>query len=537
LKCSKCNENQATYYISHEMAGGARIGFCDSCAEEIGIFSALRRVESLLHGYGLKAEDSLFLDHYPMPIEFADKCKSCGTDIREFERRFYFGCEECSLVFGSLISNYLSLLGVGSGTGVPVYPGNPPAGFREKNELYAVRARINKSLEEENFKEAARESKKLEKLESGAEKRRARLVAAAEDHKETIPRGGAGTKAKMLESCRFPSPPEPWLMSCVEVRRNFCDFNFPPRLDQLEMNFTKRYISSLFTKKWLRGVRQVEMTKKRRLELKVFEARLLGRRLYPGSTLLASPDFDRVALINNLDHLTIIDRSGEKDHSAALSALRTPLRAIEKKADIAYSSRFGYLTSAPKYLGTGLSASVVLHMPYSLLRGRTYSYPSRGADLSVRFEPLMGNNFEQHGFFRVSSTIGFGRSEKDIVEEVFNFASLLETEENRIREEFKPSEVRRIENVMKKVLHHSALSYRLSFQDVLRFTSFITLGIDLGVVEMPGFNMPDVLPSLTSAYIMHRDGRRYTVNECEKRRADLFADLIEQWARPELKGA
>jgi len=532
VKCSKCKENDATYYISHESTRGAGIGFCDTCAEEIGIFSALRRVESLLHGYGLKSDDAPVLGRVSLPIEFAESCKACGTDLLEFERNFYFGCEECAVVFGSLIANYLSLLGARGGGAVSIYPGRPPRSYREKNDLQALNNRIKKCLDGENYQEAAELRRRYDELDEKIRAKRRRFAALPGGVEDSVAEAGDNARGVLLENVSPLAPlPATWLLTCIEVRRNFSAFNFPPRLEAPELNFVRRYAENLLPAKQARALKRVSIGKLDWGERKAFETKLLGRRLYPGAALLADSSFSNLILLNNMDHLTFVFFSRERETGAALLPVSGALGAVERKAEIAFSSRFGYITTAPKHLGAGLSASVLLHLPYSLFRGRVYSYPSKALERCVKFEPLAGNNFEQHGFFRVTSAPGFGKCEAELVSEVLDFACELAAEEEKIRAGFTAQEESRLRNIMKKVMYHAAQSYRLAYPDVLRFTTFMSLGVERGAVELPGFNLDEVFPLMTSAFIMLRDGARYSVNECEKRRADLFAALVEKWSR------
>lgn len=534
MKCSKCNENKATYYISHESAGGVSIGFCDTCAEEIGIFSALRRVESLMHGYGMKPDGLTMLHKSGFPIDFAEECKTCGTELREFERRFFFGCEECGLVFGSIINNYITLLGGRTDNLQSVYPGRPPLSHREKTDIQKSERKLSASISAEDYKSAKTGRANVEKLEEKRKQRMGRTGYYVKKGKDRIPSATGAERNRIIRgSGVFGADDGNWLLSSIEIRRNFSDFKFPTKSDGTMMEFVRRYVSGLLSEKPARGLKTILWEDCTPAERKAIQAAMLGRKLFPHSSLLTDTAMKRILLLNSMDHLTAISRTGGRDAAAAVDTAMEPIKGIERKAEMAFSGRFGYLTASPKYLGTGISASVLLHLPYSLFKGRTFSIPSLCASKSIKCEPLAGNNFEQHGFFRISSTVGFSRSEEEITAEVFDFAENLVQEEKKLKAELKPSETKRIANSMKKVLYHATRSYRLSYSDALRFTTFLHMGFENDVADIPAFNVDDVIPQLTSAYIMYHDGgRRYTVNICEKRRADLYADLVESWQLP-----
>ena len=117
MLCRKCNKKQAAFFISREVLGEAiKLGFCDACADQSGIFSALQKVESLLHGYGLSASGDSPAADPEMPLEFAEECRVCGTELREFEREFTLGCDQCCHIFGSLLFSVTLLPSFALGT-------------------------------------------------------------------------------------------------------------------------------------------------------------------------------------------------------------------------------------------------------------------------------------------------------------------------------------------------------------------------------------------------------------------------------------
>ena len=135
----------------------------------------------------------------------------------------------------------------------------------------------------------------------------------------------------------------------------------------------------------------------------------------------------------------------------------------------------------------------------------------------------------------MSSIVPFNATEEQLVTRVIGFAQYLVDEETKARENLPAGEAARLKRLMAQVLDHGRRSYRMSYQDALRFTSFLSLGGTLGAMNLEGFSLGKVMPALSSPFIMFRDKHRYTINECEQRRADLFAGLIETWTNPLLQ--
>ncbi len=530
MKCRKCGKNNAGFYISWGDGFGSKIGFCESCAEEAGIFAALRRVESLMHGFGPESGGLFSPEDMSAPVEFADQCRSCGTSLREFERRFLFGCEECAIVFGSLISNYLTLLGANADGKYGFFRGEPPSCFSERAKLQALQNKIKEKIEREDYKGAAKHRDTYNALEKKLDSRRKRNIKPVKASKIHIRKASPASTARLiLDTRELPDIREYWLASHVEVRRNFADFKFPSKSDKAlseqVRNHAFGYISRFEPEAEILEIS--DLTPVGRL---AFGERFFRRKLNPQAAAIIGKDNGFITLINDTDHISFCSRETNRNGKKILCSLQKHIGRIEKETEIAFSPRFGFITTSPRHIGTGLTASVLLHLPHSFFRGRTLFWPENTDALSVRLDPFCGKSLEHHGFYRVSSSVGFGRSAEEIVSEVFDYSERLAAEQIKMKEDMKPSEIKRIKNIMPRVLDHATKSYRLAYRDVLRLTTFLALGVEHGAVELPGFSLDDVIPLLSSPFIMYRDGAVYSINQCEKRRADLFAELVEKWS-------
>jgi len=483
-----------------------------------------------MHGFGLESGGLFSASEISAPVEFADCCQSCGTTLREFERRFLFGCGECSLVFGSLISNYLTLLGAGEDGSLGFYRGEPPKCYAERSKLHAIHNKINEKIVKEDYTGAAKFRDALNAHEKKITARRKKSVETGAKSRVSAPAASPEDLSRILLDTRSSAGKrDNWLLSQVEIRRNLADFKFPTKSDKVQCLQIKNNIFE-YLRKQSYGAGRIELSELKPIERFAIGERFFHRRLNPNATAMINPETGSTVLINDADHVTAGAWSGERDPLAALEAARSQLQKLESGAELAFSQRFGYLTTAPKHIGTGLTVSVLLHLPYSFFHGRTLFWPENAENACVRLDSFRGKNLEHHGFFRVSSPVGFGRTAEEIASGVFAFAEKLVAEQQEMRGDFKSSEVNRVRNLLPRALDHAMRSYRLSYRDVLRLSTFIALADELGVAKFSGFSFDDVIPLMSSPFIMYRDGRAYSVNHCEKRRADLFAELVEKWA-------
>ena len=126
-------------------------------------------------------------------------------------------------------------------------------------------------------------------------------------------------------------------------------------------------------------------------------------------------------MINEEDHLRLqVLRSGMQ-LSDAIDEINRIDDLIESQLDLAYHSRYGYLTACPTNVGTGLRVSVMLHLPALKMTGEIEKAFRAARDMHLAIRGLYGEGTEAQGdFFQVSNQTTLGKSEQQIIDEFRN---------------------------------------------------------------------------------------------------------------------
>ena len=108
--------------------------------------------------------------------------------------------------------------------------------------------------------------------------------------------------------------------------------------------------------------------------------------------------------------------------------------AIGRRAAFAFDERYGYLTAFPTNVGTGLRASVILHLPVlssgTLFRKLTESLSRFGVSL----RPLLGEEQEECGsLYELYNQKTLGKTEQEILDLVRRMARKLSGQEQEAR--------------------------------------------------------------------------------------------------------
>src|SRR5439155_5241315 len=92
---------------------------------------------------------------------------------------------------------------------------------------------------------------------------------------------------------------------------------------------------------------------------------------------------------------------------------------IEEKVSYAFSEEFGYLTACPTNVGTGMRASVMLHLPVLVMTKHIEKVFRALQKINLAVRGLYGEGSRASGdFYQISNQVTLGKSEATILSEI-----------------------------------------------------------------------------------------------------------------------
>lgn len=123
--------------------------------------------------------------------------------------------------------------------------------------------------------------------------------------------------------------------------------------------------------------------------------------------------------VNEEDQLRIISMQPGSDIREVFERLSRAVGEIEKVAKFAHDDHLGYITSCPTNLGTGMRASVHIKLPK--LAKRKDEFQAIADRYYVQIRGAHGEHTEtDDGVFDISNLRRLGRSEVDLVQDMYN---------------------------------------------------------------------------------------------------------------------
>ena len=141
--------------------------------------------------------------------------------------------------------------------------------------------------------------------------------------------------------------------------------------------------------------------------------------------------------VNEEDQFRIISMQPGADIGAVFKRLSVAASSIEKVAEFAHDDHLGYITSCPTNLGTALRASVHIHLP--LLGCQKKEFQAIADKYYVQIRGAHGEHTETDDhIYDISNRRRLGRSEKDLVQDMYDGVKAMIEAEKALRPKEEP---------------------------------------------------------------------------------------------------
>jgi len=237
-----------------------------------------------------------------------------------------------------------------------------------------------------------------------------------------------------------------------------------------------------------RGGLLLKMNEMSALERQILvERHLVSHELGDGSRprgIMIAADERLSLMINEEDHLRLQAMVPGFQLAEAWALADNADDELDQSLDFAYSDEIGFLTSCPTNAGTGLRASVLIHLPALVLLEEMPKVLKGISQVGLNVRGLYGEHSEVMGnLFQISNQTTLGCSERDSIESLERVSrQIIETEE-RARERMMRDARVQIEDKVWRAYGTLRHCRSVQAKEIINFCSAVRLGVALG---MPG---------------------------------------------------
>ena len=249
--------------------------------------------------------------------------------------------------------------------------------------------------------------------------------------------------------------------------------------------------------------------------------------------IYAAPD-DRISImINEEDHLRLQAMTPGFQLAEAWSLADAADDDLDRSLDYAFSDEIGYLTACPTNAGTGLRASILIHLPALVLLEEIQRVLKSIMQVGLNVRGLYGEHSEIMGnLFQISNQTTLGRSERDSIESLERVTrQIIETEE-RARERMLRDARTQLEDKVWRAYGTLRFCRSIQAKEVINLCSAVRLGVAMGLAGLPPLRVVNELLVLTQpAHLQRQAGTEMTPSERNVHRAQVVRERLEAAAR------
>lgn len=325
------------------------------------------------------------------------------------------------------------------------------------------------------------------------------------------------------------------LSSRVRLARNLEDCSFPHSMDDAK--------KELIRDQAVKAVQQLNNTTHERFvtlnmdllpeadRQALVEKHLISDDLAKGGVGLSvciSKDESVSIMINEEDHIRIQVMDAGFSLRQAYKRAEGIAVALEKSLPIAYSDKYGFLTACPTNTGTGMRASVMVHLPALTSSGRMKSLIDGLTQAGFAVRGYFGEHSQADGnIYQLSNQITLGISETDILTGFERMVQEVLELERKLRKEIYESNPMKITD--KVYRSYGELLYARMMTDVeaMRRISDLRLGISLGIFkEFDEEKMAQLSSYIGAANVQKESGEMLSPRQQEIKRAEKIRALL-----------
>lgn len=223
-----------------------------------------------------------------------------------------------------------------------------------------------------------------------------------------------------------------------------------------------------------------ELTKQSILEKGLVDETVLKNE---NSSILINDDENICIVLNAQDHIEIQVFNSGMELESTFNLAREIDDKFDKTFDIAKSKKYGYLTSSPLNLGTGLKVGILIHLPGLTMTGNIRKVAIAMNNLGVSFSSKYVSGGENIGdIYKIENKQTLGISEDTIIKNLQAIVDKIIEQERAARSLLGKNQIE-LEDMVYRSFGTLVNARKLKWREAIKLMSNVKMGVDMGVIK------------------------------------------------------
>ncbi|PZE19169.1 protein arginine kinase [Paenibacillus xerothermodurans] len=326
------------------------------------------------------------------------------------------------------------------------------------------------------------------------------------------------------------------ISSRIRIARNLQSYPFPMLSTNLQSREVLDKLSGVLESEDLRTISNFSLLsldtldelEKRVLVEKRLISPALANESRNGAVILSDNESISI-MVNEEDHLRIQCLYPGFQIEEAWDLASQIDDIFEVHLDYAFDEQRGFLTSCPTNVGTGIRASVMIHLPALAITQQINRILSAITQVGLAVRGLYGEGSEALGnLFQISNQITLGQSEQEIIDNLYGVVRQIIEHERAAREKLRAETKAKLVDRVSRSFGILSFAAIMDSKEAAQRLSDVRLGIDLGIIKnVPIQVMNELLVMTQPGFLQQVAGEKLTAEERDIRRAQLIRDKFK----------
>jgi protein arginine kinase len=242
---------------------------------------------------------------------------------------------------------------------------------------------------------------------------------------------------------------------------------------------------------------------------------------------------DRLGLmINEEDHLRLQAMRSGFALNEAFADLDRLDQELGAQLPYSYHGEFGFLTACPTNVGTGMRASVLIHLPGLNLTKEISRVLTSLQQMGLTYRGLYGEGSEVVGnFLQISNQTTLGRTEEDLLDLLLRVVRHVVVQEEEARRVLLRDAGYIIEDKLWRAYGTLRYARSLTFDEAMKYLSGVRLAVGLKLISgLSVYTLNKLLIFSQAAHLASAEGRPLTESETNLARARYVRKALDEEA-------
>ena len=221
-----------------------------------------------------------------------------------------------------------------------------------------------------------------------------------------------------------------------------------------------------------------------------------------GRTCFISKDESISIMVHEEDHIRIQAMGANVELLEIYNAAESVDKVLETHFQYAFDENYGYLTACPTNVGTGLRASVMMHLPALSSTGLLQQFVGNLSRFGFTLRGIYGEGSQSIGhIYQLSNQLTLGQTEAEIIENLVDLKEQLIEEELNLRERFIGEHEIETRDTVYRALGLLKYAQTITLKEAAKAISDVKIGVDLELLKLEGFKFQELIQLIQPAFI------------------------------------